>query len=92
MEDVDETAGVPVQFESDDDDDRMAYELREDKNDDDDQDDVGVEAIYGGTLRTADNEARMEEEGENAGEGGNGGSNFENSEFFLSTSKVEIKG
>lgn len=41
----------------------MAYELREDKSDDDD---VGVEAIYEGTLKTADG-TRMEE-GETAGE------------------------
>lgn len=67
MEDVDDTAGVPVQFESDDEDDKMAFELREDKSDDDD---VGVEAIYEGTLRTAEG-ARMEE-GETVGEGGRG--------------------
>ncbi|KAL3076890.1 hypothetical protein niasHT_039670 [Heterodera trifolii] len=49
IDDVDDTTGVPVQFESDEEDDKMAYELREDKSDDDD---VGVEAIYEGILRS----------------------------------------
>lgn len=51
MDDIDETAGVPVHFESDEEDDRMVTELKEDKSDDED---VGVEAVFEGTLRTAD--------------------------------------
>jgi pre-mRNA-splicing helicase BRR2 len=52
MDDIDETTGVPVQFESDEEDDRMVTELKDDKSDEDD--DVGVEADYEGTLRTGD--------------------------------------
>jgi hypothetical protein len=52
MDDIDETTGVPVQFESDEEDDRMVTELKDDKSDDDD--DMGVEAVYEGTLRSAD--------------------------------------
>jgi len=51
MDDIDETAGVPVHFDSDEEDDRMVTELKEDKSEDED---VGVEAIYEGTLRTAE--------------------------------------
>lgn len=60
---MDDTAGVPVQFDSDDEEEKMAYELREDKSDDED---VGVEAIYEGTLRSA--KGAGIEEGEAAGE------------------------
>ena len=58
MDDIDETAGVPVQFESDEEEDRMAYELKDNKSD---EEDIGVEAVYEGTLRAA---GGIEEDGE----------------------------
>uniref|UniRef100_A0A914I9Y7 Brr2 N-terminal helicase PWI domain-containing protein n=1 Tax=Globodera rostochiensis TaxID=31243 RepID=A0A914I9Y7_GLORO len=67
IDDVDDTTGVPVQFESDDEDDKMAYELREDKSDDDD---VGVEAVYEGILRSE--KGGGIEVGEAGGEGAKG--------------------
>ena len=50
MDDIDETTGVPVQFESDEEDDRMVTELKDDKSDEDE--DVGIEAVNEGTLQT----------------------------------------
>lgn len=61
MDDIDETTGVPVQFESDEEDDRMVTELKDDKSDDDE--DMGVEAVYEGTLKTADGVGMNEGEG-----------------------------
>ena len=61
MDDIDETTGVPVQFESDEEDDRMVTELKDDRSDEDE--DMGVEAAYEGTLQTGDRAKFDESEG-----------------------------
>jgi hypothetical protein len=58
MDEIDETTGVPVQFESDEEDDRMVTELKDDKSDEDDE--LGIEAVNEDTLHTGA-EAAFEE-------------------------------
>jgi hypothetical protein len=61
MDDIDETTGVPVQFESDEEDDRMVTELKDDKSDEDE--DVGIEAVNEGTLQTGSSNTFEDGEG-----------------------------
>lgn len=62
---LDETSGVPVQFDEEEEEaDRgnFAHEIREEGDQSDGEDDAGVEAVYDGTLRTANGNA-MDEDG-----------------------------